>query len=87
MVKKRKLLEKILTGSKNIRFDEFVALLEGFGFRLRRTKGSHRTYKHIDVPEILSVQPDKNGQAKPYQVRNLLKVVEEYQLKLEEESE
>jgi predicted RNA binding protein YcfA (HicA-like mRNA interferase family) len=65
MVKKRKLLKKILSGSKNIRFDEFVSLLIAFGFELKRVAGSHQIYKHPAVPELLSIQPDTNDQAKP----------------------
>jgi DNA-binding phage protein len=33
-MKKQKLLEKLLRGSKNARFDELVAVVEAFGFRL-----------------------------------------------------
>jgi hypothetical protein len=35
---KRKLLQKALAGSKNIRFSEMVVLVEAFGFRLSRAK-------------------------------------------------
>ncbi|MBK8137892.1 MAG: type II toxin-antitoxin system HicA family toxin [Chloroflexi bacterium] len=84
MVKRRKLLVKATT-SRNLRFDELTALVDGFGFILKRISGSHHIYKHPDVPEILSLQPDKNGQAKPYQVRTLLRMVEEYALTLKEE--
>lgn len=87
MVKRRKILEKIVAGSKNVRFDEFAALLEGFGFVLKRIAGSHHIYKHPDIPEVFSAQPDKNNQAKPYQMRKLLKLVEEYDLILHEEEE
>jgi predicted RNA binding protein YcfA (HicA-like mRNA interferase family) len=87
MVKKRKLLRKVLSGSKNIRFDEFTALLAGFGFALERVSGSHHIYKHPSSPDLLSVQPDENHRAKPYQVRQFLKLVEEYHLTLEKETE
>jgi predicted RNA binding protein YcfA (HicA-like mRNA interferase family) len=56
-MKKRKLLEKVLSGSKNIRFEEFVVLLIGFGFEFKRIKGSHHMYKHPMVPALLSIQP------------------------------
>ncbi|HEX2620305.1 MAG TPA: type II toxin-antitoxin system HicA family toxin [Phototrophicaceae bacterium] len=82
MVKPKKLLAKILSGSKNIRFDEFVALLEAFGFVLTRISGSHRIYTHSDVPRSFPVQPTDNGQAKPYQVRQFLKLIEQYELRL-----
>jgi predicted RNA binding protein YcfA (HicA-like mRNA interferase family) len=85
MAKWRKLLEKLLSGSMDIRFDEFVLLLERFGFVLDRTRGSHHMVVHPDVAELLSSQPRKDGKAKPYQLRQFLKLVEEYSLKPEED--
>ena len=82
MVKKRKLLKKILAGSKNIRFDEFTALIGAFGFALERISGSHHIFSHPAVPQTISAQPDSGGQAKPYQVRLFIKLVEKYRLKL-----
>jgi predicted RNA binding protein YcfA (HicA-like mRNA interferase family) len=83
-MKKRKILAKVLSGSKNIRFDEFVALLEGFGFIFQRITGSHHIFSH---PKIMRPFPIQNvkGKAKPYQVDQLLKFVEEYDLQLVEE--
>ncbi|MGI8774558.1 MAG: type II toxin-antitoxin system HicA family toxin [Actinomycetota bacterium] len=52
-----------------MRFSDFQRLLEGFGWTLDRQEGSHQVYRHPSVPERLSVQPDRNGQAKPYQIR------------------
>ncbi len=80
---KKRLLEKILAGSKNISFNDFIALVEAFGFELSRTRGSHQIYEHPDVREILNLQ-NVNGQVKPYQVRQFLQLVEQYSLKLEE---
>ena len=82
-MKKQKLLEKILAGSKNIRFEEFIGLVEGFGFTLARVRGSHHIFEHSTVPELLNLQNHK-GQVKPYQVRQFLQLVEQYQLRLEE---
>jgi predicted RNA binding protein YcfA (HicA-like mRNA interferase family) len=65
MSKKRKLLEKILTGSKNIRFDELVTLVGAFGFTLSRINGSHHIFTHPEVPEIVNLQ-NKQGKAVPY---------------------
>lgn len=86
MVKKRKLLKKVLAGSRNIRFAEFTALLEAFGFRLERISGSHHIFSHPNVPQTISVQSDQNGQAKPYQLKQFTKLVEKYNLSLEEET-
>lgn len=63
-MKKRKLLQKLLSGSKNIRFSEATACAEAFGFRLTRINGSHHIYIHPDVRELINLQ-DVNGQAKP----------------------
>ena len=81
MMNKRKLLQKALTGSKNIRFSEMVALVEAFGFRLSRVSGSHHIFVHPQVPELVNLQ-DVGGKAKPYQIRQFLKLVERYNLKL-----
>jgi predicted RNA binding protein YcfA (HicA-like mRNA interferase family) len=59
-------------------------LVEGFGFRLSRTEGSHHVFVHSDIPELVNLQEVK-GQAKPYQIRQFLKLVERYSLKLEED--
>ena len=85
MAKRSKLLKKVLSGSKNIRFDDFVALLEGFGFESRRIRGSHHIFSQPDISEQLSIQPKKNGQAKPYQIRQLLKLREKHDLRLDED--
>lgn len=36
---------------------------------------------------MLSVQPRKDGKAKPYQVKQFLKIVEQYDLQLDEGEE
>jgi hypothetical protein len=56
---------------------------EIFGFKFRSGKGSHRVCVGEGVKEILNFQNVK-GKVKPYQVRQLLKVIEKYNL-LEEE--
>lgn len=61
-----------------------MALAEGFGFRAGRSRGSHQTYFHPDVPEQLNLQP-RHGEAKPYQIRQLLRLIERYNLRLEGE--
>ncbi len=85
MTKKRKLLIKIMRGSKNVRFDEFVTLVEGFGFSLDRISGSHHIYEHPNVPQGISLQPDKHDQVEPYQMKQFLKLVEKYNLELEDD--
>jgi predicted RNA binding protein YcfA (HicA-like mRNA interferase family) len=65
------------------RFAICGALVEAFGFRSVRVSGSHHIFARPDVPELINLQAVK-GQAKPYQVRQFLKLVERYGLSLEE---
>ena len=83
-MKKRKLLERALAGSKNIRFAEMVSLIEAFGFSLSRVRGSHHIFIHPHVQELVNLQ-DVEGKAKPYQVRQFLRLVERYNLELGDE--
>ncbi|MDI6782032.1 MAG: type II toxin-antitoxin system HicA family toxin [bacterium] len=83
-MKKRKSLQKLLSDSKNIRFSEAVAGAEMFGFRLDRINGSHHIFVHPDVAELMNIQ-DVNGKAKPYQVKQLLQLIEQYNLQMEDE--
>ena len=80
---RRKLLCSILSGSKNIRFNDMVDLAEAFGFRLSRISGSHHIFVHPDIPELVNLQSVK-GKAKPYQVKQFLRLAEHYDLKLED---
>ena len=83
-MRKRKLLQKLLSGSTNIRFSEAVSCAEMFGFRLDRITGSHHIFLHPDVPELLNLQNVK-GEAKPYQIKQLLQLIERYNLQMEDE--
>ena len=82
-MQKQKLLKKLLSGSKNIRFNEIVNCAKAFGFRLNRVSGSHHIFDHPDIQEIINLQ-NVNGKAKPYQVKQLLKIVERHNLNMEE---
>ena len=56
-------------------------LVEAFGFEPKRTSGSHHIFVHPDVPELLNLQ-EIRGQAKPYQIRQFLRLVERYALSM-----
>ena len=83
-MKKQKLLKKLLSGSKNIRFAEVVACAEDFGFKLKDINGSHHIYVHPSIPELINLQNVK-GKAKPYQIGQLLQLIEQYNLQMEGE--
>ena len=59
-------------------------MVEGFGFRLDRVAGSHHIFVHPDIPELVNLQKVK-GEVKPYQIRQFLRLIERYNLKLEDE--
>jgi len=81
--KKRKIFDKALAGSKNIKFSEMVMLIEAFGFSLARISGSHHIFTHPQVREIVNIQ-NKKGEVALYQVRQFLSLVEEYNLTMED---
>jgi predicted RNA binding protein YcfA (HicA-like mRNA interferase family) len=82
-MKEKKLLKKILAGSKNISFREFVSLLRAFGFQLARTHGSHHIFQHTGIQELINIQ-NVQGQAKPYQIKQFLELIEKYDLQIGE---
>lgn len=82
---KRKILQKALQGSKNIRFSDMVRLVEAFGFRLSRVSGSHHIFVHPDLAELLNLQ-EVDGKAKPYQIRQFLRLIERYNVSMEDDS-
>lgn len=80
---KKKLLKKILQGSKNIKFDDFVKLIEAYGFILDRVSGSHNIFKRKDVSELINIQ-NVNGEVKPYQIKQFFSIIEKYDIKLKD---
>lgn len=82
---RRRLLLRLSRGHlQNVSFRELVHLAEGFGFRLLRISGSHHVFAHSAIPELLNLQ-EVGGEAKPYQIRQFLRLAERYNLHLEEE--
>lgn len=61
-----------------------IKLAEGFGFQQKSITGSHHIYVHTEIPELVNLQEVK-GEAKPYQIRQFLKLVERYNLPLRDE--
>ncbi len=70
---------------KNVAFEDMRRLVEAFGFELKRVSGSHHIFAHPDVRELVNLQVVE-GEAKPYQIRQFLKLVERYSLTVEEEA-
>jgi predicted RNA binding protein YcfA (HicA-like mRNA interferase family) len=81
---RKRLLRRLLAGSMNVAFDDMVSLVEGFGYKRARRQGSHHVFSHPTIAELINLQA-RSGQAKPYPIRQFLKLVERYNLHLEDE--
>jgi predicted RNA binding protein YcfA (HicA-like mRNA interferase family) len=85
MARRRQLLRRLTSGQvHNVTFSDLTDLARGLGFQLVRTRGSHHIFQHPNVRELINLQ-DVQGEAKPYQIRQLLRVTERYNLLLEDE--
>ena len=85
-MKRRALLKRLAQGAlRNVGFADFCGLAEGFGSRLQRVNGSHHLFAHPAIPELVNLQ-NVHGEAKPYQIRQFLRLVERYNLRLEEDA-
>ncbi len=80
MPKPDKLYEQLLRDPRRpLSFRDFEKLLRAFGFVEVRIRGSHRSYKHPAAATLLIIQP-RGSDAKPYQQRQFLDMIEEYGL-------
>lgn len=81
---RKKLLRRLAQGTvQNVAFEDMTHLAEGFGFTCARISGSHNIFVHPAVPELVNLQ-NAGGDAKPYQIRQFLRLVERYNLQLED---
>ena len=81
MASPKRSLEAVKRGGV-IPFRDLQRLLEKLGFRQSRISGSHHIYVHPRVARPLNIQP-VGKDAKPYQVRQLRDIIEEFGLTLE----
>ena len=85
-MQRKKLLEKLSRGAlHNVTFTDMRHLIEGFGFQLVRVNGSHHIFQHPAITELVNLQ-EIHGEAKPYQIRQWLRLVERYNLHLEDDA-
>lgn len=76
---KREIYEKLKRNPANVRFEEICKAAELFGFKFGGGKGSHRIFVRREIREMLNFQEVK-GKAKPYQVKQFVKIIEKYNL-------
>jgi predicted RNA binding protein YcfA (HicA-like mRNA interferase family) len=72
------LIRIILSGQAdaNIRFSELCGLLKRLGFH-EHVRGSHHIFRKPATREKINLQPEGNN-AKPYQVRQIRKILVKY---------
>jgi hypothetical protein len=77
----KKIINKILSGlsDQNIRFASLRKLLTFFNFE-ERIKGDHHIFMRKDIVDILNIQPQSNGKAKAYQVKQIRNIILKYRL-------
>jgi predicted RNA binding protein YcfA (HicA-like mRNA interferase family) len=63
----------------DVRFNDLLQVAMAFGFEFKGMKGSHVVYSRRDLGEILTLQ-SVNGKAKPYQVKQLIDLIDRYNL-------
>jgi hypothetical protein len=63
----------------NIGFTRLISYLKRLGMD-ERVEGDHHIFTHLQMVEIINLQPGKSGKAKPYQVRQVRSVIEGYGL-------
>lgn len=85
MGKREKLLRQVLRGTSdtNIPFEQLCHLLIYIGFD-ERIRGSHHIFTKNNVEEILNLQPQADGKAKAYQVKQVRNVILKYHLALDD---
>ncbi len=76
MGKQEKLDQRIRNNPNNIKFKDVVQWLKDQGFVLDRTRGSHHLFLHPLTRRRLNFQPDKSGNAKPYQIKQALEAID-----------
>ena len=68
----------------NIRFAELCMLLGRLQFQ-ERVRGGHHIFFREGIEEIINLQSQSGGRAKPYQVKQIRGLILRYNLRLESE--
>ncbi len=81
MSKKDKLIQKARNNPYGLRFTELQTLCEIAGMRMDRSNGSHFVYVRENPTYTYPIQEGKNGEAKYYQVIDILGIYDEVNAK------
>lgn len=78
-----KLIRRFLNGQL-LTFTEFRSVLEAYGWRLERVRGSHHIYRHDGASRPLPIEPDGKD-ARAYQLRQARVMIERHGLTRDEQ--
>jgi hypothetical protein len=78
------LFVKAKANPRSLRFAELKTLCQCAGLQHDRTSGSHLIFRRNAPFFLLSIQRMPDGRAKPYQVRQLIELIETHKLIAEE---
>lgn len=83
-MKPDRLLARLARGEfGNVAFSDLQRLLTALGFELLRVRSSHHIFGHRQFSDLVNIQ-EVAGQVKPYQLRQVMRLVERYHLSLED---
>ena len=79
MAQWEKFLQRVLSGKAdaNIAFADLRGLLLRLGYA-EHIKGDHHIFRIVGRREIIDIQPEKDGKAKSYQVRQIRALLRKY---------
>ncbi|MEO6436611.1 MAG: type II toxin-antitoxin system HicA family toxin [Tepidisphaeraceae bacterium] len=80
MASVEKILEQVLRGTSdaNVEFNDLRRLLLHLGFQ-ERTSGGHHIFRRAGIPQLINLQRD-GKKAKPYQVRQVRRIIADHGL-------
>lgn len=82
--KPAELLEWVRQNPKSVEFRDLLRLVKAIGYVLDRQKGSHQIYRHPTAAGLPIINLQEDGKdAKPYQVRQVLQVIDEHGLEVQ----
>jgi hypothetical protein len=73
-----KLIAKIRNNPKDVRFDDACKIAEELGFTGKGGKGDHNSFSRTGEVDGLNFQKRQGGKIKPYQARQLIKMIDKY---------
>ena len=85
MASPKRAFESVIRSQGTVAFRDLERLLIKLGFRLARTAGSHHIYVYVHPRVGRPVNIQAAGKdAKPYQVRQIRDIIEEFKLTLDD---